>query len=101
MDQWSGGVMKLNVTNFLRKQRQKNGGQKNDPQADQICHDFAQRNVYGFSVLHVEHFFDDTKPHVSVFHFSVLAFVQANLTLSSSNKAFNNFAPNRFAFLKS
>ena len=30
-----------------------------------------------------EHCFDDTKLHFSVCHFSVFAFVQANLTLSS------------------
>jgi hypothetical protein len=70
--------------NFLRKQGQKNGGQK---------------NVYGFSLLHGEYFLDDSILHVSVFHFSVFAFVQINLALPSSNKAFNSFAPNRFAFL--
>ncbi|MCI0698671.1 hypothetical protein L0337_42570 [candidate division KSB1 bacterium] len=79
-------VILTNVTNFLRKQRQKNGGQK---------------NVYDFSLIHGEHFFDDNKPHVSVFHFSVFAFVQVNSTSPSSNKAFNSFAPKRFAFLKS
>jgi hypothetical protein len=56
---------------------------------------------YDFSLLHIGHFFDDAKPYVSVLHFSVIAFVQANLTLLSSNKAFNSFAANRFAFLKS
>ena len=56
----------LNVINFSRKQRQKNGRQKNG---------------YGFSLFHGEHFFDDTKPH-----FSVFVFVQVNLTLPGSTK---------------
>ncbi|MCI0693708.1 hypothetical protein L0337_17085 [candidate division KSB1 bacterium] len=33
------------------------------------------------SLLHGEHCLDDTKLYFSAFHFSVLAFVQANLTL--------------------
>jgi len=61
----------------------------------------GQKNFYGFSLLHDEHFFNNAKPHVSVLHFSVIAFVQADLTLSSSKRFFNSFAPNRFAFLKS
>jgi len=35
-----------------------------------------------------EHCFDGTKFYFSVSHFSVFAFVQANLTVSYSNKAF-------------
>ncbi len=35
------------------------------------------------SLLHGDHCFDDTKLNFSVFHFSVSAFVQANLTWSS------------------
>ncbi len=35
------------------------------------------------SLLYGENFFDDTKPHFSVIHFSVFAFVQDNITLSS------------------
>jgi hypothetical protein len=40
-----------------------------------------KRNVYGCSLLRNKHCFGDTKLHVSVSHFSVIAFVQANLTL--------------------
>ena len=35
------------------------------------------------SLLHGKHCFDSTKLHFSVLHFSVLAFVQANLALPS------------------
>jgi len=35
-----------------------------------------------------EHCFDGTKLYFSVSHFSVFAFVRANLTASSSNKTF-------------
>jgi len=35
------------------------------------------------SLFHGKHCFDNVKLHFSVFHFSVLAFVQANLALPS------------------
>jgi hypothetical protein len=37
--------------------------------------------MLGFSLFHSEYLFDDTKLHVFVLHFSVIAFVKANLTL--------------------
>jgi len=42
------------------------------------------------SLLYGEHRFDDTKLHFSVFHFSVFAFVQANITLSQTFCRYDN-----------
>jgi hypothetical protein len=43
----------------------------------------AEKCVYSLLFAPGEHCFDDTKLYFSVSHFSVIAFVQADLTLSS------------------
>jgi len=46
------------------------------------------RKMFKSTLCPDEHCFDGTKLYFSVSHFSVFAFVQANLTASNSNKAF-------------
>lgn len=70
---WHSADILSNVTNFSRKA---------------MTEKCMAEKFYGFLLLNCDHFFDDTKPRVSVLHFSVIAFVQVNLMLSGSNKVF-------------